>query len=141
MSGKKMYDMKKFLLMAVIFIGAATLPFWYGLLAKSELPVPDTSNAGTSCVEDRGYMRTQHMVLLHQWRDSVVRENNRTYTNSHGVSFEKSLSKTCLGCHESKEKFCESCHRSAGVDLYCFDCHNSGKNAMPTRLPKENPHE
>lgn len=139
-STKKIYDFKKFLLIAVIFTGAASFPFWGSLIAKEELPVPDTSGAGEACVEDRTFMRTSHMVLLHQWRDEVVRENKRIYTNSHGKEFNKSLSKTCLGCHKSNEQFCESCHQSAGVKTYCFDCHDNGVK-FPSGAPKENPHE
>ena len=118
-------DMKKFFITALLFLGVAGYPLLHSAFAGGELPEPDTSGAGEFCVESRDFMRANHMVLLHQWRDEVVRQNQRTYTNSQGVHFEKSLSKTCLGCHKSNENFCESCHSSAGVDTYCFDCHSS----------------
>ena len=136
----KIYDLKKFILIAVVFAGALSFPFWGSLIAKEELRVPDTSKAGEACVEDRAFMRKGHMALLHQWRDEVVRENKRIYTNSHRNEFNKSQSKTCLGCHQSNEQFCESCHQSAGVKTYCFDCHDSGVK-LPAGAPKENPHE
>jgi len=81
------------------------------------------STAGETCVEDKAYMRSKHMVMLNKWRDEVVRENKRDYTNSKGVHFEKSLSETCLGCHSNKKEFCDTCHTQASVKTYCFDCH------------------
>jgi len=63
------------------------------------------------------------MDLLNEWRDQVVRENDRYEIGSDGVRFERSLSNTCLNCHVNKDKFCDKCHDYMGVQPYCWDCH------------------
>ena len=75
------------------------------------------------CVESAEYMRDSHMVLLDEWRDAVVREGHRTYVSSTGERHEMSLTKTCLGCHTDKSKFCDRCHDFVGEAPYCWDCH------------------
>jgi hypothetical protein len=30
---------------------------------------------------------------------------------------------TCMQCHTSKKKFCDTCHAYASVTPYCWDCH------------------
>ena len=113
----------------LLFLLLAGIPLWHSLVQSAD----DNSNnikqpvilatAGETCVEDKAYMRSNHMLMLHKWRDEVVRENKRDYTNSQGVHFEKSLSETCLGCHSNKKEFCDTCHTQASVKTYCFDCH------------------
>ena len=56
-------------------------------------------------------------------RDDVVRRGDRFYINAHGEQVEKSLSNTCLSCHQNKDKFCDRCHNYMGVEPYCWDCH------------------
>ena len=65
----------------------------------------------------------QHMKLLDQWRNDVVRDADRLYTSTSGVNFEKSLQNTCMECHSNKAKFCDSCHTYMGVTPFCWDCH------------------
>ncbi|MCG8636100.1 MAG: sulfate reduction electron transfer complex DsrMKJOP subunit DsrJ, partial [Desulfobacterales bacterium] len=82
------------------------------------------------CVLDKYDMRANHMSLLDEWRDSVVRDANRTYTGANGHTFNMSLStgeNSCLGCHEDKAKFCDSCHDYASVKPYCWECHTNPK--------------
>jgi hypothetical protein len=70
------------------------------------------------------------MDLLNQWRNSVVREGKRTYVSkASGETFEMSLSKTCMGCHESRQKFCDRCHTYVNLRtaLPCWECHTEPK--------------
>jgi hypothetical protein len=68
-------------------------------------------------------MSANHMRLLKDWREEVVRGNDRIYTASDGRRHEKSLSDTCLSCHWEKEKFCDRCHDYVGATPYCWNCH------------------
>jgi hypothetical protein len=68
-------------------------------------------------------MRANHMTMLDDWRHEVVREGKRDYKNEAGKKFKKSLTLTCLDCHENKKKFCDKCHTYAGVKPYCWECH------------------
>ena len=70
-------------------------------------------------------MRNSHMQLLVDWREQVVRDNQRQFTSYTGKVYEKSLTRTCLQCHTNKAEFCDRCHRYAAVSgPYCWDCHN-----------------
>jgi len=68
-------------------------------------------------------MKANHMDLLNQWRDDVVRKGVRIYKAGNGRKFEMSLSNTCMNCHSNKSEFCDECHGYGGVDPYCWDCH------------------
>lgn len=81
------------------------------------------------CVEAAEYMRTEHMQLLNQWRDQVVREGQTVYTSSSGKQYAMSLENSCLECHSNKSEFCDSCHSYTAVDPYCWDCHDASKGA------------
>ena len=103
-----------------IFIALLTYPLWQSGIKQQ--PHPQAPNQG-QCVESAAWMRANHMKLLDDWRHSVVRDQERTYVNSQGQSFDKSLTKTCLHCHANKKEFCDQCHQYAGVKLVCFECH------------------
>jgi hypothetical protein len=123
-----MRDRGKILVGLAIFVLLATVPFWSRLAAfgdgeasQPELVYPTDA---TSCVEDTPYMTANHMHLLNEWRDAVVREGILEYTSSAtGEVYLMSLTKTCLGCHESRDDFCTRCHDYANVDPTCWDCH------------------
>ncbi len=69
-------------------------------------------------------MRTEHMQLLNNWRDSVVRDYNRGYiSNANHKRFNMSLQNGCMTCHSNKKKFCDECHTYMSVKPYCWDCH------------------
>ena len=68
-------------------------------------------------------MRSKHMEVLDDWRDSVVREGNRMVEVEGLGQVEMSLTRSCLGCHGSYENFCKKCHDYADVTPYCWDCH------------------
>ncbi len=110
----------------IIFIVMVTFPFWYNLGKAAPAPVPtltDKALAAKTCVRSTEYMKTQHMQLLNDWRDSVVREGKRIYVNPEGKAFEMSLTGTCLDCHSEKAEFCDRCHTYASVTPYCWNCH------------------
>jgi hypothetical protein len=121
-----MYDASKIVAGLVVFVVLATSPLWYNALSaappdKPELQMP--TNGANECVEATDYMRANHMDLLDVWRDTVVREDVRTYTSEAGKEYTMSLSDTCLDCHAKKEQFCDACHTYSAVTPYCWDCH------------------
>lgn len=111
-----------------LFLVLVTLPFWYNVTmgesaARPELEMPDPKQH-PKCVAPLEQMRSSHMDILDNWRNSVVRDGERFYTAADGTKYEMSLTKTCLDCHANKEKFCDRCHDYMGVKPYCMDCHN-----------------
>jgi hypothetical protein len=119
-----MYDTGKIILGIVIFLVLVTFPFWFTLALGNPDYRPKPELPTGNCVESREYMVHWHMDLLNDWRDSVVRDGNRMYISSeYGDRHEMSLSRTCMRCHKSKEKFCDRCHDYTAVDPYCWDCH------------------
>jgi len=122
-----MYDASKIVAGLAVFAVLATSPLWYNQIsaAPADEPVLQAPpNGATQCVEATEYMRANHMDLLNQWRDSVVREDQRMYVSElNGKEYEMSLQKTCLGCHSNKSRFCDSCHTYTAVQPYCWDCH------------------
>ena len=118
----------------VIFALAVLSPFWFNMITTTQAaPEPELlgkAKAEKKCVLDKYDMRANHMSLLDDWRDSVVRDADRMYKSSNGHSFNMSLStgeNSCLGCHEDKAKFCDVCHTYASVTPYCWDCHTNPK--------------
>ena len=110
----------------IVFIAALTFPFWYNLGKAAPTPEPilsEKAQTAGACVRSTEYMKTQHMKLLDEWRDIVVREGKRIYVNSSGKEFKMSLSDTCLDCHSEKAEFCDRCHDYASVTPYCWECH------------------
>ena len=128
-----MFDKGKIIAGLLIFILLWTFPFWYGKRGTASPPAlpldtPEIQKLAVKrCIEPTPYMRASHMELLDRWRDSVVREGNQLYANQEGAKFPMSLSKTCVGCHSNKEKFCDSCHTYSGVKPNCWNCHISPK--------------
>ncbi len=107
------------------FVALATWPVWHAL-AGPRPTAPELARpvGATECVAPTDYMRASHMKLLVEWRDRVVRDGVRAYTDRHGRVVTMSLSKTCIGaCHTDKTKFCDRCHDYTGVKPTCWDCH------------------
>ena len=121
-----MNDKGKIIVGLIIFVAVFTFPFWYNHGSATEPPEPkltDKAKKAEHCVEDTTYMRTEHMQILDEWRDTVVREGKRLYVNESGKEYMASLSNTCVDCHSNKEEFCDKCHNYASVNPYCWDCH------------------
>lgn len=120
-----MYNKGTVFLGLLVFIGAMTFPFWYNIgsaaYTRPELELPKNEKV---CVEGKEWIRKEHMHLLNEWRDMVVREGIHEYeSKASGKIHQISLSKSCMKCHDSKEKFCDRCHDSVSVSPYCWDCH------------------
>ncbi len=107
----------------VVFLGLITFPIWYNSAAGTDSTAPELAKAeGEACIYPAEYMRNNHMDVLMDWRDEVVRNGNRVLKVG-SKEYEMSLSHTCLGCHTDKAEFCDKCHDYASVTPYCWDCH------------------
>jgi hypothetical protein len=106
-----------------------TFPIWYNAIAGKGAYVPDIEIATKDvlgrdqCVMSTDYMRANHMNLLNQWRNDVVRLGERVHIAPDGRKYDRSLSNTCLDCHSNKARFCDLCHNYMGVAPYCWQCH------------------
>lgn len=124
-----MYDGGKIIIGLIIFIGISIFPFILTLGKAVPVPEPkiDTPEiqkmVEKKCVEPKMYMKTEHMVMLNDWRDSVVRDGFRLYVAKDGKMYDMSLQNTCMKCHSSKKNFCDQCHNYVAVKPYCWDCH------------------
>jgi len=118
-----MYNAGKIILGIVIFVILATFPFWYNQGRAVTLPKLELPKDEKQCVEATDFMKSSHMKMLDEWRNSVVREGNRVYVNSTGKQYVMSLQVTCMKCHISREKFCDRCHNYLNVSPTCWDCH------------------
>jgi [DsrC]-trisulfide reductase subunit J len=122
-----MYNAGKILIGIVIFLALITSPFWYNFGKASTPPKLDVGTKEKQCVESKAFMQANHMELLSQWRDEVLRDGKRIYVNSSGKEFNMSLQNTCSKCHSSKTKFCDRCHNYLNVAPNCWDCHIAPK--------------
>ena len=126
-----MYDSGKIIFGIIIFVGLFTAPFWYDAASKAgekpDIVLPAKENQ-KECVESAEYMRTNHMVLLNEWRQKAVREDEITYMSTTGKSYNINLRKTCLNCHSNTSQFCDRCHNYMDVSPYCWDCHIEPQN-------------
>ncbi len=120
-----MYNGKYVIAGLVVFVVLMLAPFLYNLVtftsyAQPELKLPEGME---NCIEDTEFMRKEHMQILDDWRDLVVRDGLRVYTASDGKQYEMSLQNTCMDCHSNKVEFCDKCHDVNSVDPYCWTCH------------------
>ena len=120
-----MYNGGKIIAGLIIFIALVTFPFYTNVGKTIEAPAapdaaPDDMHIGNIPIVK---MRGEHMKLLDQWRDEVVRKGER-FVEYDGDPYEKSIQNGCLSCH-SKQEFCGKCHNFVGIDPYCWDCHFS----------------
>ena len=125
-----MNDKARVIIIIVVFVALAAFPFWYALGAgdPADQPVLEMPENATQCVEDKTYMTANHMNLLNQWRDAVIRDGEKTYiSNATGEQHSMSLTGTCLGCHINRDAFCTRCHDYANVEPTCWDCHVESK--------------
>ncbi|WP_027185140.1 sulfate reduction electron transfer complex DsrMKJOP subunit DsrJ [Desulfovibrio inopinatus] len=119
-----MYNAKYIVPGLLVFLALVLMPFFFkgdkDFDVKLELP-KDVKQ----CVMATEWMRTSHMQLLNEWRTEVIRDGERIFVNAEGKEYSKSLTNTCMRCHDNKEKFCDQCHNAVGVAPYCWDCHNT----------------
>jgi [DsrC]-trisulfide reductase subunit J len=120
-----MNDRFRIIVGLVIFLILITFPIWYNVASGTAGYSPELEKPlnATECVRETAYMTSNHMDLLNDWRDKVVREGERLDTDHHGQEIEMSLTRNCLSCHTNKDQFCDKCHDYLGVAPYCWDCH------------------
>lgn len=124
-----MYNGGKIILGLIIFIGLMASPFVFGLGKGNAKPSPSIDTPAIKamekkqCVESKEVMKTEHMKMLNDWRDSVVRDGKRLYKATDGKEYAMSLQNTCMQCHSNKTQFCDKCHNYVGAKPYCWDCH------------------
>jgi hypothetical protein len=130
----KLYDVGKIFIGILVFAAIAAFPFYYNIGRVNAKPEPkfdtpaiqewEKQYGKKECVESKEFMRAEHMQLLNDWRDSVVRQDNRGYLRSTDHKrFNMSLQNGCMNCHSNKKKFCDECHTYMSVSPYCWDCH------------------
>jgi hypothetical protein len=130
----KIYDKGPVFLGIAIFLALALFPFYnnFGTTNKKPDPKTDTPeileyeklHGKKECVEPKAFMRGEHMVLLNDWRDGVVRDAYRVYKRTaDSKPFNMSIQNGCMKCHSSKKKFCDECHNYLAVKPFCWDCH------------------
>lgn len=121
-----------------IFVAAVSVPFWAARgPAKDLSKVPNLTLPAKEkqCILPAAQMRSQHMQLLVKWREDVVRHDDRRFLAPDGKVYDKSLTRTCLGCH-NKQEFCDRCHQYAGVSgPYCWNCHNEPRTTVARSTP------
>ncbi|NIM52680.1 MAG: hypothetical protein GTO22_26115 [Gemmatimonadales bacterium] len=120
-----MRDRSKILTGLAVFLVVTAFPVWHTLVATGDAARPDLElpEDATQCVEDTEYMTANHMDLLNQWRNAVVRDGERDYTSSSGETYVMSLTGTCMDCHSNRDAFCTRCHNYANVEPRCWNCH------------------
>jgi len=124
-----MYDKGKIITGVIIALLLVTFPLIYlaasgdgGYVAEPAQPVDEEQ-----CVEPAEWMAENHMKLLDEWRNTVVRGDDRIYIASDGEEYFIGLTETCLGCHTDKAEFCDVCHNYSGAEPKCWKCHISGE--------------
>ena len=137
-----MYDTGKIIIGIIIFLGLFTSPIWYDILnGKAAMKEPDlvfpSKENKKECVADSTFMRSNHMILLNDWRYEVVREGKRIYVSTDHKDFDMSLTRTCMKCHSDGAKFCDQCHNYIGVSLYCWDCHTEKQQDKSVMIPQK----
>ena len=137
-----MHDKGKVIAGIVIFLALVLFPIWFTAASGDFTPVDlgdvKKITGEKECVRDVEWMRANHMDLLDEWRDLVVRENVRTETME-GTNpprvIDLSLTRTCLGCHKGegrKTQFCDRCHDYVGVKPACWECHIDPEADVPS---------
>ncbi len=130
-----MYNGGKIIIGLLIFVGLVALPFILSGEKATAKPDPKVDTPEIlkmpeqerKCVESTAFMKREHMKMLNEWRDWVVRDGNTIFTASDGKEYVMSLQNTCMRCHSNKSKFCDECHNYAAVTPYCWDCHIAPK--------------
>jgi len=134
----KLYNGGTIIVGLIIFALLATFPFFLQLGKANVKPEPkidtpaiqewEKTYGKKECVESKEFMRAEHMQMLNNWRDSVVRDSNAVYkSDTSGKVFQMSLQNTCMHCHSNKKKFCDECHNYMAVKPFCWDCHIAPK--------------
>jgi hypothetical protein len=132
----RLYDGGKIIIGILVFLAFALFPLYNNIGKVNAKPEPKLDTPAIlqmpeqerKCVESKAFMRTEHMQLINNWRDAVVRDGYRQYVSTAtGKHFNMSLQNECMRCHSNKKKFCDECHNYMAVKPYCWDCHIAPK--------------
>ena len=109
----------------VVFLVLVTFPLWHTVAAGGDATMPELEypDGETQCIEDTEFMRANHMDILNDWRNALVRDEETEYTSASGQQYTMSLTGTCMDCHDNRATFCTTCHDYANVTPKCWDCH------------------
>ncbi|KPJ93670.1 MAG: hypothetical protein AMS18_05295 [Gemmatimonas sp. SG8_17] len=120
-----MTDKTKAIAGLAVFVILVTYPFWsvLGSATAASAPELELPEGEDNCVEETQFMTANHMDLLNQWRNAVVRDGEREYISASGERHVMSLTGTCMGCHSNRDAFCTRCHDYSNVSPACWDCH------------------
>jgi len=120
-----MYDAGKIIPGIIIFFCLISFPIWFSAASGQINYTPEINLPADEeqCIESSEWMKANHMDLLLEWREEVVRDNLRTYIASDGKEYKKSLTDTCLNCHSPKAEFCNRCHDYVAAEPHCWNCH------------------
>lgn len=119
-----MYGSGRIIPSLIIFVGLMTFGIWYNAGQAQQPPQLVKPTEYDECVRDTQFMRESHMVLLHEWRDDILRKSGpRIGITANGLRYERSLQKGCMNCHSDKKRFCDECHNYAAVTPDCWVCH------------------
>ncbi len=113
---------------ALVIAGLSVLIFFGAIWAdhRGTVPVPLVPTAQGHCVLPTALMRSEHMMLLRQVREQIVRDDKNDRTDR---------LTNCIACHvqtnsagapipiNQRGQFCAACHTYVGVHLDCFACH------------------
>ena len=128
-----MYDGGKIITGIIIGLVILTFPFWYNLGAaspgKADPQLTQMAKDIGYCVAPADEIKTSHMQILDDWRNTVVRDGHRYYQAYNGKQHYISLQVTCMECHSNKKEFCDQCHNFANVSPFCWDCHIAPEEA------------
>jgi hypothetical protein len=131
----KIYNGGRIFIGLALFVALVGSPFYMNrgkdkATAKPDIKIdtPEIQKlAEKKCVEPKAVMREQHMKILDTWRDSVVRNGDRSQILISGNKFDKSLQNGCMKCHSNKADFCDKCHGYLEVKPACWECHIAPK--------------
>jgi hypothetical protein len=134
---KKFYDGKYIFAGLIVFVALVALPFLPNV--GKTIPPPERqldtpviqkmAKKDRKCIMPTEWMRANHMQMLINWRDGVVRTdeqgapNGRYFVAPDGKKYLASLTNSCLDCHSNKDKFCDQCHNYVAVAPNCWGCH------------------
>lgn len=126
-----MYSKKYVIILIIVLVVIFFSPLIYNASAPGfEKESPTFENGmlqepeGDHCIEDKEWMKANHMDLLKEIRHDAIRNMDRYYkSEDYGTVYNASIEQ-CFECHTSQEDFCGACHEYNGVEPYCFECHS-----------------
>ena len=97
----KLYHGDKIIPGLIAFVIMITFPIWFNLAPgqadyDAEMQQLRGEDTPEGCIFDTDEMRTSHMQKLSEWRDLVVRDEQRYTEDKNGKQVKMSLTSTCM---------------------------------------------